>query len=324
MPDTPDHAEIIAFLKSEQAAYYRGDFEAFIAHWHHGPEVRRILSGPNVGTRMHMGWDELLPKFKEGFRQFPQNFDITKLVRWENLQIIASGEMAWISYDQYIDDFVEGIHAGAFGHETKIVRRFGDTWKMMGLIVVVPSLGREDCPRIELDVRGKITHINALAKARIGDNEGLALSADRLRARQRHFDLGLQSALKDVCKRLSTNLPSGFWRHSPIVVPLGEDNAGRPMFCWISTEQERVIVSFDDDHLLRSRLEMAAQSFGLSPAQIDIAQRLASGEELAAIATASAVSVNTVRTQVRRMFEKTNTHHQAALVSQLLNVQGPD
>jgi DNA-binding CsgD family transcriptional regulator len=58
--------------------------------------------------------------------------------------------------------------------------------------------------------------------------------------------------------------------------------------------------------------------------QLNLAARLASGHDLAGAAHELGVSVNTVRTQIRRMFEKTSTHNQASLVSRLLNIQGPD
>ena len=92
----------------------------------------------------------------------------------------------------------------------------------------------------------------------------------------------------------------------------------------LETEQERVLISFDDAFLLRGRLEKAVASFGLSPAQLNLAELLASGRDLAGAAEELGVSVNTLRTQVRRMFEKTGTHNQTALVSRLLNAQGPD
>ena len=117
-------SEIIAFLRSEQDAYYRGDVDAFLDHWHQGPETRRIVSGPEVGTRVHIGWEPLGPRFEEGMRQFPQNFDAAKLLRWENVQVVHSGDMAWVSYDQVLVRPTPGMHVGPFAHVTKIVRRF--------------------------------------------------------------------------------------------------------------------------------------------------------------------------------------------------------
>jgi len=315
--------EVLAFLRSEQETYYRGDFEAFISHWHHGPEVRRILSGPQVGTRIHRGWDDLRPRFEEGFRQFPQDFDSRKLLRWENIQVQLVGDMAWVSYDMRTVGSVPRMHAPSFGHETKIVQRFGGEWKLVCLIVVVPDIAREDTPRIELAVDGRVVGVNDLARDRLSAHPGLTISGNRPRARQRAFDADLQAAIERKLQGLATNLPGGYMGGQPIVVPLGDDDAGQPIFCWVQSEQERILISFDDEILLRRRLERAGAVFGLSPAQLNLAELLASGRDQAAAAQTLGVSVNTIRTQARRMFEKTNTHNQAAMISRLLNLQAP-
>lgn len=324
MPFSDEEEEILAFLLSERDSYYRGDFEVFAGHWHHGPEVRRILSGPQVGTRIHKGWDALLPGFEEGCRQFPQNFDARELLRWDNIQIQLSGDMAWVAYDQVALRQVPGMHVPPFAHEVKIVQRFDGAWKLVCLVGVAPGIGREDAPRIELQADGGVVSINALARERLVSHPGLVVSAGRPRARNRAFDTGLQNAIQRSRKSLATSLPHRFQNEQASLVPLGEDDAGHPLFCWVMPEQERVLISFDDAFLLGQRLETAATAFRLSPAQLKLAERLASGHDLAGAAEALGVSVNTVRTQLRRMFEKTGTHNQAGLVSRLLHAQGPD
>ncbi len=319
-----EEAELLRFLRSEQASYYRGDYEAFSSHWHHGPEVRRILSGPQVGTRLHVGWAELEEKFKEGFRQFPQNYDARALLRWDNIQIQISHDMAWVTYDQVALKHIPRMHVSPLSHETKIVHRIGGAWKLVCLIVVAPGLGRDDIPRIELDPDGCVIAMNDLARDRIGGHPGLAISVQKPRARHRRYDPGLQTAIKRFKDRLATNLPRGFLDENAATVPLGDDDHGTPMFCWIGCEQERIILSFDDQARLRTMLDQAGESFALSPSQVKVAGLLANGHELAEAATALGVSVNTVRTQVRRMFEKTQTHNRAGLISRLLNVQAHD
>ena len=225
-----EEEELLAFLRSEQARYYRGDFDAFISHWHHGPEVRRIISGPKTGTRIHVGWDDLRIRFEAGFRRFPQNFDAAKLLRWENMQIQMSGDMAWISYDQIADDLPTGMHADPLTHEIKIVQRIDGEWKLVCLTVVAPEIGREETPRIELDVDGVVVGVNALAQDRLTDHPGLTISGNRPRARIRQFDRGLQDAIERTRELLATNLPRGFLQEQVQVVELGEDAAGYPIF----------------------------------------------------------------------------------------------
>ncbi len=108
------------------------------------------------------------------------------------------------------------------------------------------------------------------------------------------------------------------------VVPLGEDDERRPIFCWVNAEQDRILVTFDDTLMLRRKLENSSKIFGLSPAQLALCERLATGHDQAGAALDLGVSVNTVRTQVRRMFEKTGSHSQTELVSLLLSMENAD
>ena len=321
---TPEEQEILDFLQSEQDAYYQGDFDAFVSHWHHGPEVLRMVSGPQVGTRIHRGWDQLLPRFKEGFRQYPQDFQNRDIIRNENVQIQISGDMAWISYDQRAADKPNGMHLPAFSHGLKIVQRFDGAWKLVCLTDIAPGIGREDTPRVELDEEGKVVFINKLAQSRLPTHAGLIISGNRLRARQRQFAPGLEDAIAHRKNDLATNLPPGFLNGLATVVPLGEDDDRHPLFCWVNAEQDRILITFDDTFMLRRKLEKAAETFALSPAQIALSERLAAGRDLGGAADDLGISVNTVRTQVRRMFEKTGTHSQAGLVSLLLSLQNPD
>ncbi|HSW15951.1 MAG TPA: helix-turn-helix transcriptional regulator [Ramlibacter sp.] len=62
----------------------------------------------------------------------------------------------------------------------------------------------------------------------------------------------------------------------------------------------------------------AAQQFGLTPAELRVAQSLAAGLDVKSIARRYAISVNTVRTQVQAALEKTRTGRQADLVRVML------
>ncbi len=312
--------EILEFLRSEQDAYYHGDFDAFIAHWHHGPQVVSMLAGAQVGTRIHRGWDQLLPRFKEGLNQYPQDFDNRAIIRNENVQVQISGDMAWVSYDQVAADRPDGMNLPTLSHGLKIVQRFDGKWKLVCIADIAPGIGGEDTPRIELHPDGTVAFVNTLARAKLPDHAGLIVTRDRLRARQRQFSAPLKAAIAQRQKDLATNLPPGHINGLASVVPLGEDAQGNHVFCWVTAEQDRILVTFDDAFMLRKKLAQASETFGLSPAQVALSERLAAGQDLTAAAEDLGVSVNTIRTQVKRMFEKTGTHSQTGLVSLLLSL----
>lgn len=323
LPDQSTEDEILRVLRAESAAFFRGDFDEFARHWVHGPEVQRINSGPHIRTRISRGWEEMSARIKEALRRFPQDFDFNDWLRWENIQIQVGTDMAWVAYDQVAIRENRNLAASEFQHETKILSRVDGQWKLVFVSIVVPGIRINDRPRIELGKDAKIYHVNALARERLPDHPGLLVSRDRLRAHKREFDRGLQEKIKRAIDLLDTTLAL-----DPVVlpaelVPLGEDDFGKLLYCWVTLEQQRVLVTFDDAHMTSARLELSANIFALSPGQQSLARLLAAGNNLVSAAEELGVSVNTVRTQLRRMFEKTGTHNQTALISTLLSVQIP-
>jgi DNA-binding CsgD family transcriptional regulator len=83
------------------------------------------------------------------------------------------------------------------------------------------------------------------------------------------------------------------------------------------------MIAFDDTGTTRRRLQNAVLAYRLSPAQTRLAAVIAEGRDLGAAAELLGVTVNTARTHLYRMFEKTGVHSQPALVRALLSVAAP-
>lgn len=115
--------------------------------------------------------------------------------------------------------------------------------------------------------------------------------------------------------------PSG----DPVVLPLPRRSGGHPLGVTARgvLAGARVMVSVSeprrptplDPALLRA-------TFGLTPAETALAQRLADGLSLADAARLLGVSKNTARSHLRALFEKTATTRQAELTRTLLLVAG--
>lgn len=88
-------------------------------------------------------------------------------------------------------------------------------------------------------------------------------------------------------------------------------------------EDGRAFVAFDDPGAVAQRVADAQAIFGLSPAQVRLAGLILDGCDLAAASDRLGVSVNTLRTQLQRMFDKTGARNQTALVRALLGVEAP-
>ena len=104
---------------------------------------------------------------------------------------------------------------------------------------------------------------------------------------------------------------------------LGEDEAAAPRYCWVVLEDGKALVSFDNVLMVTRRVEQAATIYGLSPAQVRLARLIVDGHDLASGSEILEVSVNTLRTHLQRMFDRTGTRSQAALVAALLSVEAP-
>ena len=324
MPDKTPEEDILSVLRAEWMAFFCRDFAGFAAHWAHNPNVVRMIAGPYSGTRTFRGWDTISASVKEGMRRFPVSVNPEDHLRWENLQISAGTDMAWVSYDQVAISPIQKIQASNFQHELKILQLLEGEWKAVCLSIIVPGIGRSETPQVELDVAGRIKWVNELAQERLKDHPGLLQSGSKLRARNRAYDAGLQSQIGRVVERLKyTNAPQALTSRLIENVPLGEDDYGQVHYCWVMAEQERVLVTFDDVHQTENGLDQAAKIFGLSPAQRKLAGLLAEGMDIPTAADIQDVTINTLRTQIRRMFDKTGTRSQAALISKLLSVHQP-
>jgi DNA-binding CsgD family transcriptional regulator len=96
-----------------------------------------------------------------------------------------------------------------------------------------------------------------------------------------------------------------------------------PLFCWVLTEDGKALVSFDDARMVAGKIKTAAEIYGLSPAQARLARLIVDGHDLAGAAGVLGVSINTLRTHLQRMFDRTGARSQAALVGVLLSAEAP-
>jgi DNA-binding CsgD family transcriptional regulator len=91
----------------------------------------------------------------------------------------------------------------------------------------------------------------------------------------------------------------------------------------VAQDKEPRRQSFDDAETIARRIKLAADMYDLSPAQVRLARLIVDGRDLAAASDALGVSVNTLRTHLQRMFDRTGVRSQAALVRVLLSAEAP-
>ncbi|MCY1667742.1 helix-turn-helix domain-containing protein [Rhizobium sp. SL86] len=314
-----DKVAILTVLRSETEAWLQRDFDALANHWVQSPQTRRMEYYASLGVRVDEGWDVIAARLKTIVERFPQKRAFSEHVRWDKINVTVAENMAWVTYDQI------GIDGGDdLKRELKILHRVDGVWKISCMVMMESTVEQAHFPLIEVDADMRILWKNRLAQERIRGHKGLAVTTGRLRARRREHDSTLREAVRLAFRELQgqtrlTLSPKQAW-----AVTLGQDATGVPMHCWVHLEDGKALVSFDDAETVARRIDREREVYGLSPAQIQLARLIVDGHDLAGAADLLAVSVNTLRTQLQRIFDKTGVRSQAALVRSLLSVEAPN
>ncbi|TCU11748.1 LuxR family transcriptional regulator [Rhizobium sullae] len=313
-----DPAAILGVIRAETDAWLQRDFEAWADHWVQSPQTRRMEAWVSLGVRVDEGWDAIAARIKKIVERFPEKHTFAGRVRWEKVNVVIDRDMAWVTFDQIGSDTGEDRK-----RQLRILHRIDGVWKIGCAVVMECTVEEASCPLIEVDADVRILWTNRLARERMLGHPGLAAAAGRLRARRRERDVGLRDAVRSAFCELQSQRPLNVVPKQAWAVRLGEDAAGVSLYCWVLLEDGRVLISFDDAETIERRIACAREVFSLSPAQTRLARLIIDGLELAAASDVLQVSVNTLRTQLQRIFDKTGVRSQAALVRTLLSTEAP-
>ncbi|RYE09550.1 MAG: LuxR family transcriptional regulator [Hyphomicrobiales bacterium] len=314
-----EKAAVVAVIRAETEAWLLRDFDLLSNYWLQSPQTRRMEAFASLGVRVDEGWDAIAARLRKIVERFPDQHAFEERVRWEKVNIVIEGNVAWMTFDQIGSDTGEDRK-----RQLRILQRIDGNWKIACMVMMESSVEETNSPLIEIDAEGRILWTNQLARERIAGHPGLINAAGRLRARRRERDAGLQDAVRLAFRELQSQRPLNVSPKQAWAVALGEDEAGLPMHCWVLLEDGKALVSFDDAATIARRITAAQEVYGLSPAQVRLARLIVDGHDLAAAADLLAVSINTLRTQLQRIFDKTGVRSQAALVRSLLSTEAPN
>lgn len=312
-------AAVLAAIRGETEAWLQRDFDALARHWVQSPQTRRMEAFASLGIRVDQGWDAIAARLRKIVERFPEKQPFEERVRWENVNVSIDGDMAWVTYDQIGTDTGTDLK-----RLLKIMHRVEGDWKIACLVMMESTIEQANCALIEVDAEARILWTNQLAQERMRGHEGLVAAAGRLRARHRDYDAGLREAVRMAFLELQSQRPLAVAPKQTWAVSLGDDTNGVPLHCWVLLEDGKALVSFDDAETVARRIARAEEVYRLSPAQVRLARLIVDGHDLAGAAALLAVSVNTLRTQLQRIFDKTGVRNQAALVRALLSADAPN
>lgn len=174
-----------------------------------------------------------------------------------------------------------------------------------------------------LDQAGRILWTNLVADAVIAAGDGLSARGGFLLAADATGNARLQRLIGEAAR---TGLGHGL--HAGGALSLARPSLKRPLALLVSPfRAERIVLGAspaaavlisDPERKPLAPAEQLAELYGFTAREAALVSLLLEGLDLAETAERLAVSMNTVRTHLRQVFAKTNTHRQAELVSVLL------
>jgi DNA-binding CsgD family transcriptional regulator len=172
-----------------------------------------------------------------------------------------------------------------------------------------------------LSGRGELMHRNAAAGELLERRDGLAIEKGVLTATSPAMRTGLRSLLRDAAS------PGGLGAGAGKALSLERGESRSPLLLLASpTPHHRatgyavLLLASDRDKPADVSDEMMRAYFGLTPAEIEIANGLLTGYSLLEIAALRRVALGTVRFQMKSLLRKTATSRQADLVRVLLTL----
>lgn len=185
-------------------------------------------------------------------------------------------------------------------------------------------LERSDKGVLIIDTSGRVVFANAAARAMAQTADGFLLRRDRIEVRNRRADAALQLLLAGATDQLAgTDAPRGGMLRLPresgkpdyavAVAPIGSEST------WRAGPAALVLIS-DPDASPANSAALIAQLFGLSAAEMRVAERLMIGENPEQAAASLGIKTSTARWHLSAIYRKTGTNRQAQLTRLLLSV----
>ncbi len=316
-----DKAEILAVIDAETTAWLNRDLEAWSKCWVHEDYARRIASRTIGGAEAIHGYKEHRNRLARVMAAFPEKSTRPSAVRREDLNIRVSSDMAWVTYRQVIlsRDIPQGtIGEPGIHHQVRVMERHAGRWLIAALVETQTRLGFLKCPWVRIDAQSHVLDLNKSAEDILQDHRALAVVGERLVGRTRANTALLQHAID---RHLLA--PPGHDGNSPYPLLFSDSEDNGICLCWLSTDDEMMVVVLDDEDLARANIQQAREIYGLTETHQKVALAISTGKDLSQTAKALGVQPSTVRTHVRRMFEKVGVRSQAALMRKLLSISAP-
>lgn len=310
-------AEIVTVIEAETAAFLNRDVDALCDCWVQEPYLQHTTILPYCGVVQVNGIVELREHFLAHFRnEKPLNVNAENVVR-QNWKIVVRESMAWVSFEQ-LGNSEAATHMSGLQMHTRILEKVTGHWKLVSSTGILSRLDFYDCPKINVDGTARILQASQESQDVVAIHPTLKISNGRLSATMQKDTTRLKKAIQ----KAQCDIEAGNAR-LPTPLIFGEESGSDSSLCWIAILDMKIVILLDDVSLIETTIETAGHVYGLSAMQMRVAEEIAKGNELASIANTLQVSTNTVRTHVKRMFDRVGVNSQKALLKRLLSAQAP-
>lgn len=312
-----EHDEIVALIEAETTAFIARNIDRLCDCWVQEPYVQHTTILPYAGVVQVNGIAGLRNHILSHFdNEEPLEIDSNSIVR-KNWQFVVRENMAWVTFEQ-LGHSEAAAHMSGTQMHTRILEKVDGRWKLVSSTGVLSRMAFYDCPKIHVDGTGKILQASSESLDVIARHPVLTITKDRVSAITRKE----ATRVKDEIQNAQSNIDAGNAR-LPVPLIFGEESGSDSSLCWIAILDMKIVVLLDDTKLIESTIKTAGQLYGLSEMQMRVAEEIARGHEQTTIATNLNVSINTVRTHIKRMFERVGVNNQKALLKRILSSQAP-
>jgi DNA-binding CsgD family transcriptional regulator len=313
-----DRADIIAVIKEEIGAWLRRDPAGWSACWLQNGRAQHVNARPSVGARRLRGFADIQAYIVAMMEQFPDSRLRPEEISFEDWRISVGTDMAWVTFDQVIpldapSDSAPGRHC-----QMRILEKVDGIWKIACIFHIPNRIGYYVCPWVRVDRNARIIESGAGADQALRDHKALKVVGQRLVGQVAANNRKLKDALNKADDLISRRKG-----RAPIPLVLSEADETSVSLCWVSIADMMIVILLDDEQLLVRSIAQAGEVYRLSAAQMRVAEAIASGNDLNRAAELLGVQPNTVRTHVKRMFERVGVNSQPALIRSLLSVAAP-
>jgi DNA-binding CsgD family transcriptional regulator len=325
----PEANAIVGVIRDGISANRQKDFSAWSRTWVPTPYARRIGTQgwgpgdltPYAGLVVQNGWDDIRSAMKRMLEDEAAIW-FHHGTHCENWRFQIKGNAAWVTFDQYLLDS-RGRHAPdvtGVNREMRMLEKHSDGWKFNYVGFFHEHPYRADKPVVLVDEYAAVLGMTRSAAEHIDNCESLCVRNGRLRGMAPDVDKRLSATIR-------TSAHTTSWDRATHVPVLMSTPWGAPdCVCWIAPSVDQpgnAVVLLHNAPTARRRLYNAIILYRLSAAQARLAERIVDGHSLVSAAEELGVTVNTARTHLYRMFEKTGVRSQPALVAALLSVTAP-